>query len=139
MTPVRARVLVLDDDEMMCAFLERSLQRHGFTVSSETSAKDALERLTVEDFDVVVSDLNMEGLDGLGFTQKVIALGLGVPVILMTGSGTMEVGMKAVLAGAWDFLTKPVDAKLLAHSVDRAATHRSLKRELGELRAAVVR
>lgn len=132
-----SRVLVLDDDAMMCQFLERALMRHAFTVVSETSPLDALDRLAVEDFDVVVSDLNMAGLDGLAFTQRVIALRPDTPVILITGSATMEIAINAVLTGAWDFLTKPIDGKLLALSIHRACEHRQLKKQLRELRAQV--
>ncbi len=131
----RARVLVLDDDVLMCRYLERSLHLHGFTVESETSPQEALGRLGVEAFDVVVSDLNMEGLDGLAFTQRVIGLQLDLPVILVTGTSTMEIAMHAVLAGAWDFLTKPLETKLLVASLRRATEHRQLRQELRELSA----
>lgn len=132
-----ARVLVVDDDEMMCQFLERMLERRGFTVFSETSPREAIERLTHEDFDVVVSDLNMEGLDGMAFNQRVIELRPDTPVILITGDGMMEVAIRAVQAGAWDFLHKPIDPKLLALSIERACSHRQLKKELRALRTLV--
>jgi two-component system response regulator HydG len=135
--PTPTRVLVLDDDVLICQLLERSLQRRGFTVITETSPADALARLKDEECDLVISDVNMEGLDGLAFTQRVIALNPDLPVILITGSSTMEIAMNAVLAGAWDFLSKPIDAKLLELSINRACKHRQLKKELRELRAMV--
>ncbi len=126
--PIRA--LVLDDDLLMCHFLERSLERRGFTVVFETSAQDALELLAAQEFDVVVSDLNMEGLDGLAFIQRVIALHLDVPVILVTASATTQVAAHAVQRGAWDCLAKPIDVKLLASVMNRAGQHRRMKKEL---------
>jgi two-component system, NtrC family, response regulator HydG len=136
-THSKGRVLLVDDDELVCKFLEQSLHRQGFAVVCDSSAHDALERLAVEDFDVVVSDLNMEGLDGLAFTQRVMEQRADVPVILITGSATMEVAISALRAGAWDFLTKPIDAALLAVSMERARKHRALKTEVQRLRRLV--
>ncbi|MHB8873764.1 MAG: sigma-54-dependent transcriptional regulator [Myxococcaceae bacterium] len=130
----KGRVLLVDDDPLLCEFLERALSKLGFVVVSESSAEDALERLATEDFDVVVSDLNMAGLDGLAFIGRVLARQADVPVILVTGAGTMEVAIAALRAGAWDFLTKPIDPQLLALSMDRARKHRALKTEVVRLR-----
>ena len=135
--PPCARILVVDDDELMCQFLERLLGRRAFTVFTETSSKLALARLAVEDFDVVISDLNMEGLDGLAFTKRVIDVRPETPVILITGASTVELAISAVRAGAWDFLAKPVDIKLLGISIERACEHRQLKKELRLLRTQV--
>ena len=130
-----SRVLVLDDDEMMCKFLERTLRLNHFLVDSENRPEDALNRLKVEEFDVVVSDMNMEGLDGLAFTQQVIGLGKDVPVILITGTSTMELAMHSVMVGGWDFLTKPLDTGMLIASLHRAVANRELKKELRTLNA----
>ncbi len=136
MTP---RVLVLDDDVLMCELLDRMLVGQGFSVATETAACDALDRLAKEDFDVVLSDVNMAVLDGLAFTQRVIASKLEVPVILITGAASMELAMSAVLAGAWDFLLKPLDERMLWVSMDRAVKHRQLKRDLHALRTEIDR
>ncbi len=130
-----ARVLVLDDDVLMLQLLERLLTRQGFFVATESSPEGALSRLGQEDFDVVLSDVNMEGLDGMAFAERVRAAHREIPVILITGAASMDVAMGAVLAGAFDFLIKPVDAQLLAASVRRAVTHGRLERDLTELRA----
>lgn len=129
------RVLVVDDDVLMCRFLECWLRRRGVAVVCETSPSDALERLALESFDVVVSDVNMEGLDGVAFSQRVSALHGDLPVILITGSATLETAVTAVRSGAWDFLAKPIDATKLMASLDRACEHYRLRKELRELRA----
>ncbi len=131
------RVLVVDDDELICQLLTRSLQRRGYCVESETSPHAALERLAAEDFDVVLSDVNMDGLDGLAFTQRAIELRPDTPVILITGAATMEIAVTAVHAGAWDFLSKPIDSKLLGISMERACEHRRLRKELRGLRSQI--
>jgi DNA-binding NtrC family response regulator len=129
-----SRILVLDDDELICRFLEKTLEKRGFVVVSETSPEDALARLSTEPFDLVVSDLNMDGLDGITFTQRVVALDLDLPVILITGSAAIETAINAVHAGAFDFIAKPVSPKALAVSMERAAEHRHLRKELRALR-----
>ncbi len=136
-TQSKGRVLLVDDDVLICQFLEQTLKRYGYEVVSDSSAHDALERLAVDDFDIVISDLNMEGLDGLSFTQRVNEQRADIPVILITGSATMEVAISALRAGAWDFLTKPIDASLLAVSMERARKHRALKNEVQRLRRLV--
>jgi DNA-binding NtrC family response regulator len=131
------RVLLVDDDEAMCEFLTQSLQRQGLRVVAETSTHDALERLAGQDFDVVVSDLKMEGLDGLAFTEQVVQQHAELPVIVMTGSATLDAAVGALRAGAWDFLVKPIDTDLLALSMERARKHRALRGELTRLRRVV--
>ncbi|MHB8877419.1 MAG: sigma-54-dependent transcriptional regulator, partial [Myxococcaceae bacterium] len=133
----KARVLLVDDDVQLCEFLEQALSRQGLTVVTDNSPLDALERLATEDFDVVISDLNMAGLDGLAFTQRVLEQRADVPVILITGAATLEVAVSALRLGAWDFLAKPIDPQLLAVSVERAYAHRALRVEVQRLRRLV--
>ncbi len=127
-------MLLVDDDPLICELLERDLSKLGHTVVSVGSAEDGLERLTTEDFDVILTDLYLTGLDGIAFTERILAQRADVPVILITGSATTETAIAALRAGAWDFLTKPIDAQLLAVSVERARRHRALKTEVLRLR-----
>jgi two-component system, NtrC family, response regulator HydG len=131
------KVLLVDDDDLICRFLERALAPRGCHVVSEPSADDAVQRLDSEGFDVVVTDLNLVGVDGLAFTKSVVAAHPDVPVILMTGGATMEIAIAALRAGAWDFLLKPIDLKLLELSIDRARKHRALRAEVQRLRRLV--
>lgn len=129
--------MVVDDDAMMCALLQRSLQRMGYEAVTQTSPEAALTQLEQHPFDVVLSDLHMDGMDGVDFTHKVMALGRDLPVILITGASTMEVAIDSVLKGAFDFLPKPVEARQLGASLHRALAHRALKQELRALREQV--
>jgi len=128
------RVLVVDDDVLMCRFLQRRLERHGFVVAVEDSAEDALERLAAEEFDLVLSDLNLTGVDGLALTRQLAASGFDLPVILISGSVTREVAASAVLGGAWDCLAKPVNPGVLVASMERAHQHHLLEKELRQRR-----
>jgi two-component system response regulator HydG len=133
----QARVLLVDDDVQLCEFLESAMSRQGLTVVTENSPLDALERLTTEDFDVVVSDLNMPSLDGLAFFQRVLEQRADLPIILITGAATMEVAIAALRLGAWDLLAKPIDPSLLVVSVARAHAHHQLTTEVRRLRRLV--
>ncbi len=132
--PSPGRILLIDDDEVLCDFLGLQLERRGATVVAERSAEAGLERLAAEDFDVVLCDLHLVGLDGLAFTQEVARRSPQVPVVVITGAATMDTTIAAMRAGAWDFLLKPIDLDLLAVVLDRAAKHRALQGEVVSLR-----
>src|SRR4051812_35546788 len=98
---MRGRVLIVDDDRDMCAMVEAGLQQKGFTVASRTSADPALQLLTSEDFDVVVTDLNMQGMSGLELCQRIVENRPDIPVVVITAFGSMETAVAAIRAGAY--------------------------------------
>ena len=132
-----ARVLVVDDDAEMVALIERGLTRRGFTVLTAGGGDAAFAALTTEDVDVVVTDLQMAGLDGLALTERVVANRPGLPVIVLTAFGSMAAAIGAIRAGAYDFIAKPVELDALALAVGRAVRHRQLTDELVRLRRQV--
>lgn len=77
-------VLVVDDDLSMCEMLAVSLRSEGFDVATLTSPREALERLGIEDFDVVVADLNMQGMSGLDLCREIVAVQPDLPVVVIT-------------------------------------------------------
>jgi two-component system response regulator HydG len=129
-------ILIVDDDQSMCDLLEMTLVRHGYTVTTFTSARDALEAVATTPVDVVLTDIAMAEMSGLDLCERVIGTRPDVPVIAITGQGTMESAIGALRVGAYDFLTKPVDTKLLALCVSRALQHRRLQEEVKRLREA---
>ncbi len=132
-----ARVLLVDNDEASCASTCDALSKEGFEMIAATSAAEAFGMLTIDHFDVVLSGLNKDALEGLEFAERVVKLYAHVPVIVIAGDATMEIAIAALRAGAWDFLIKPVDLKLLALSVARASTRRELHSEVQRLRRMV--
>ncbi len=134
---MKYKILVVDDDQEQCDLLDAMLTRLGHAPTSTTSPYDAVERLRAETFDVVLTDLGMEEMDGVVLCERILGTQPGVPVIVITGQSSVEAAVSAMRAGAYDFLTKPLDAKLIALSVTRAAQHRALTRELTALRKAV--
>jgi len=134
---VSAHILVVDDDRNMCELLEARLGRRGFSVASATSAPEALDRLAARPCDVVVSDLNMRGMNGLELCERVVMNFPDVPVIVITAFGTLETAVGAIRAGAYDFVTKPLRIEELRLAVERAVQNRELKLEVRRLRRAV--
>jgi len=122
--PSIARILVVDDEPDACEVLRQALSSEGYAATAETSALRALERVGSEEFDLVVSDVTMKEMNGLDLCRHLVAVRAGMPVILVTGRGTMETAIGALRSGARDFLTKPVDLDSLVVSVVRALQHR---------------
>jgi len=130
-------ILVVDDDESMCELLQLALERQGHKVVALTSASEALGRVAREDFDAVLTDLGMTEMSGLDLCERVIGTRPDMPVVVVTGHGSMESAIHAMRVGAYDFITKPVDSKLLALSVARAVQHRRLRNDVRRLERVV--
>jgi two-component system, NtrC family, response regulator AtoC len=132
-------ILVVDDDAPLCETLELGLTKRGYRTASCVAAADALARLTTEDFDVVVTDLNMRGTGGIELCERIVANRPDIPVIVLTAFGSLDTAVLAIRAGAYDFISKPVELDALAIAINRAAKHRELREEVRRLRLDVVR
>ena len=102
----KGRVLVVDDDRRMCELLATGLGRKGFAVVTEQSAEDAFDLVGRSELDVVVTDLNMRGLNGIQLCERVVASFPDVPVIVITGSDKVDLKEAVLKAGAFACLTK---------------------------------
>ncbi|AKT36565.1 sigma-54-dependent transcriptional regulator [Chondromyces crocatus] len=131
------RALIVDDDAAMCAWLEADLRSRGIEVVSRSSPVEALELLSTEDFDVVLTDLSMRGMDGITLCKRAAESRPDVPVVLLTAFGSIETAVEAIRAGAYDYITKPVEIEALALTLERAIGHHALKEEVRRLRRAV--
>jgi two-component system response regulator HydG len=127
-------VLVVDDDRDMCELAETELKARGHAVSSSQSPDEALELLENTDYSAMVVDIHMDGQSGLDVCRAALAKCPDLPVIVMTGFGTVEHAVGAIRAGAYDFVTKPLSMDALALAVERALHHRSMTDELRRLR-----
>ncbi len=128
------RVLLVDDDASLCETLALGLRKRGFVVEFRTAADDALRTLEADEFDVVVTDLNMRGLGGIELCERIVGSRPDVPVVVLTAFGSLDSAVAAIRAGAYDFINKPVELEVLAIAIDRAATHRRLREEVKRLR-----
>jgi two-component system response regulator HydG len=134
---MNGRVLIVDDEQSMCELLESALSKRGYETAWRTSADQAFEVLDGKDYDLVLTDLNMRDMTGLELCERIVASRPDVPVVLVTAFGSMDNAVAAIRAGAYDFITKPVEMDALALVVERAIQHRTLKEEVKRLRQAV--
>jgi two-component system response regulator AtoC len=130
-------VFVVDDEREMVDLIALGLKRRGFIIVPFGNAPDALAAIPNHDVDVIVTDLNMKGMTGLELCQQVAADRPDIPVLMLTAFGSFETAVGAIRAGAYDFVTKPVEIEALAIAVRRAAEHRALRGEVKRLREVV--
>lgn len=134
---MKPQILVVDDDRGMCELLELGLARRGFQVRWTTEPRKVLELLQQDFYEAVVTDLNMPGQDGIELTRQLVGNRSDLPVIVITAFGSMESAVEAMRAGAYDFVTKPLEVDSLALVLQRAVQHRALREEVKLLRRAV--
>lgn len=137
MTTTPERILVVDDEEYMLALFDSTLGKEGYTVVGVASGEEALQRLKTDEFDLVISDLVLPGIDGLDLFHQVKTLQAELPYILMTGHGTVQSAVAAMKEGATDYLTKPIELEELKVVVHKALELHRLTREVERLRAQV--
>lgn len=123
------RVALVDDDPTILTSLSRSLRRAGHEVVTSSSPLDVLRRVVDEDFDVLISDIRMPEMDGLDLLSSVRRKRPTMPVILVSGSATMDAAMKALTERAFALLPKPCDHVELHETVRRAVIESREKRE----------
>lgn len=122
-------VFVVDDDDPVRRALERLIRSVGLPVEAFASAQELLERDLPEGPACVVTDVRMPGLSGLDLQQELSRLGRPMPIVFMTGHGTVPMSVRAMKAGAVDFLQKPVDEQLLLDAIHHALERSGRERE----------
>ena len=127
-------VLIVDDDSMMVRTLERALGSETVQTTSTTSGGEALSLARERSFDLVITDLMMPEVDGLAVTRGVHHIDPTVPVIVLTGHGSIDTAVEAMRAGAFDYLLKPVRLPELRMVADRALESREVVVENKALR-----
>ncbi|MGH7271848.1 MAG: sigma-54-dependent transcriptional regulator, partial [Polyangiaceae bacterium] len=130
-------ILIIDDDRSMCDVLDAELKRRGFDVTTTTAPEDALHRLSDGDFDLVLTDVNMQGMSGVDLCGRIVQSREDIPVLVMTAFGSLESAIGAIRAGAYDFVTKPFEMDDIALTIERALKHRALREEVKRLRRVV--
>jgi two-component system response regulator HydG len=127
------RVLVVDDDASMRELLGAELASRGYEPSLESSPERVLESLQQRTVDVVVTDLRMDGIDGVELCDRIVAAHPGVPVVVLTAHGSMDAAVASLRVRAFDFLTKPPDFDALTSAIERAAHQGRLSGEIERL------
>ncbi len=130
----RATVLVVDDEPYVRDSLATLLGRRGYDVRTAGGAEEALRTENLDGTDLVISDLKMPGQDGIALLVRLGKAEPELPVIVLTGHGTVSSAVECLKLGAVDYLLKPVDPEELMVVLDRALGQTGLKRELAFLR-----
>lgn len=112
-----ATVFLIDDDEPTRDALCLQFRSAGLQVESFASANDFLENIPADRFGCVVTDVRMPGLSGLDLQRHIVDQGIGLPVIVMTAFGDVRMAVRAMRAGAFDFVEKPFDGQELVDAV----------------------
>jgi FixJ family two-component response regulator len=120
MSPAKPAVYVVDDDPSVRVAMERLLKSVGLTVKTFASAREFLDQATPEWSGCLIVDLRMPGMGGLDLQDQLSARQVSLPVIFLTGYGTVPASVRAMKAGAVDFLEKPVDDQKLLDAVHEA-------------------
>ena len=131
------KVLIVDDEQDICAVLTKFLRSSGYSCESFTDPARALEVLRRNGFDLVISDIKMAGIDGLQLLSEIIKIDPGVDMIMMTGHASVYSYSDIIKAGAADFIAKPFQLPELKAKVERIDRERKMQRELRELNIAM--
>src|SRR5579864_4367435 len=132
-------ILLVDDDTALLQALPHmvALRIHGVRVDTSDSAQRALEQIQEHDYDAIVSDIKMPGMDGLELLAKIQELRPDTPTLLITGHGEYNLAIQALRGGAYDYIQKPVDRDDFVASLHRAIQTRQLRRQVKDLLLAL--
>jgi DNA-binding NtrC family response regulator len=135
----KASILIVEDEPKMRRLLELQLAEEGFNARIAPDAESALQILTKEPPDVVVTDLKLPGMNGLEFLQAVKRVNADLPVVIMTAFGTVESAVDAMKAGASDYVLKPFSLAELVLVIRKELASHQLRQENRDLREALGR
>ncbi len=127
MTVVTEKILIADDEPSILIGLSALLEEEGYGVATARDGEEALARLRQEEFALLLADLKMPKYDGLQILKKIKKEGLNTEVIIITGKGTITTAVNAMKAGAYDYLTKPVEPERLKSIIPKVLEHYRLR------------
>ncbi len=133
----KERILVVDDDPNILEVLAMRLESKGFDAVKAESAESALDQMTGQPFDLVLTDLRMSGLGGMDLLEQVHEKHTETPVIILTAHGTIPNAVEAMQKGAFSYLTKPFEDRELSIHIARALEKRNLTRKIHNLETLV--
>ena len=131
------RILVVDDEPSICNMLTRLLQSSGYDCRSTTDPIKSMIMLSQGNFDLLISDIKMAGIDGIQLIKEVSKIDLGIDTIIMTGYTEDYTYSDIIKAGAADFIAKPFQNLELIAKIERIDRERRMRRELQEVNVAI--
>jgi DNA-binding NtrC family response regulator len=116
----KMNILILDDEAIVLKRLKPALEKAGYSVEAFLKSADAFNRIREKNFQIVITDLKMEGLDGMQFLTEVKERSPATEVIVITGFATMQTAKESFMKGVFDFLAKPFKLREILDAVRRA-------------------
>jgi two-component system NtrC family response regulator len=132
-------ILVVDDDESLRRVTQLQLEEAGHPVLAASNGTDALAIIEEDPQALVITDLKMPGLSGMELLNKIRSSHPEITVVMITAFGTVQTAVEAMKAGAYDYITKPIDYEELALVVNRAMERQRLVEEVHSLRTSLDR
>jgi DNA-binding NtrC family response regulator len=129
-----SKILIVDDEAAIRSALKEVLEYEGFTISEAPDGETALKMVLKESFDLIFCDIKMPKLDGLDFLSELKKEEINVPVVMITGHGTIDTAVEAIKRGAYDFIQKPLDLNRVLVSTRNANKHDALIKETKTLK-----
>ena len=120
------RILVVDDEEIIRDMLFDTLTQAGYTVKTAKDGSDAIAQIGNESFDIVITDIKMPDIGGMGLLIRVRRTNPNVCVLLMTAYGTIKSAINAIKLGAHDYICKPFELSKMKNIVEKAANQKGL-------------
>jgi DNA-binding NtrC family response regulator len=130
----KGRILIVDDELVVRDSLGKWFNSEGYTARPAASAREALELIPSAEFDIALLDIKMPGMDGMELQARLKEADPDLTVVMMTGYASVDTAVQALKAGAYDYITKPVDPDELSHLVANALEHKRARREVVRLR-----
>src|SRR6478672_9206027 len=122
--PTEARLLVVDDEESLRITTAAIFENEGYVVDTAASGDEAIDLMNKADYDLVLTDLHMEGGDGLSVLNQIRRQAPLTISVVLTGFASVESAIAALQEGAYDYLIKPCDIDAMRHTIRRAVEHR---------------
>jgi two-component system NtrC family response regulator len=132
-----SRVLLVDDDKNFRKVTAYALEETGYAVSTAENGRDALETLASDLPEVILCDLNMPVMDGMEFLNQLESRNIEIPVVVITAYGSIESAVEAMRAGAFDFVTKPINRQAVRLAIEKALDYQELRTENRRLREQI--
>lgn len=131
---IGSKILLVDDEVVFASNMAKLLTERGYLVKAVNSGDSAIQELEEQDFDVVVLDLKMPGMDGLATLREIKKLDLFTQTLILTGHGSIDTAKEALKLGAYDYLTKPCEIEEMVEKIEGAWHEKdaSVKKELEE-------
>ena len=117
---MKARLLLVDDEEQFVEALSERLSMRDYDVTTSLTGEDAIEKIKNYNFDVVILDVRLPGIEGTEVLREIKSLKPLTEVIMLTGHGTVEMAIEGMKLGAFDFLMKPCETEDLTAKIDKA-------------------